>query len=128
MWLFKRRRDLGLAAFLYALLHLATYLIRQSSLNVILFECSSSNISAGLALPRHAGPRGPSNDRAVHGLGTGGSRCSGSPICRDRAALHWFWIGWTIPALLPLVALEARHNVARHCGNKACTFAHHRRA
>jgi sulfoxide reductase heme-binding subunit YedZ len=33
MWLFKRRRDIGVAAFLYATLHLVAYLAHEGALS-----------------------------------------------------------------------------------------------
>jgi sulfoxide reductase heme-binding subunit YedZ len=113
MWLFKRRRDLGLAAFLYALLHLTAYLIRQSSLNVILFELQFIEYILGwVALASMLILAIISNDRAIHRLGTVWKKLQrlayAAAVC---VFLHWLWIKLNnAPALLhftPLLALES---------------------
>jgi sulfoxide reductase heme-binding subunit YedZ len=125
MWLFKRRRDLGVAAFLYAALHLATYLVRQSNLHVVLFDMQYREYLAGwIAFLAMLVLAVTSNDRAVHGLGRWWK-----PLQRlaylsvIAAALHWFWIRLDHTAVwlhvLPLAALEAYrlwYNFARPAG------------
>ena len=113
MWLFKRRRDLGVSAFLYALLHLIAYLIRQSSLGVILFELQFIEYILGwVALGSMLILAVISNDWAVHHLGTAWKKLQRlvyvAAIC---VFLHWLWLKLDdVPALLhfaPLAALEA---------------------
>jgi len=94
MWLFKRRRDLGVAAFLYAALHLATYLIRQSNLHVILFDMQHREYLMGwAAFATLLVLAVTSNDRAVHGLGRWWKPLQRlAYVSVIAAALHWFWI------------------------------------
>jgi sulfoxide reductase heme-binding subunit YedZ len=112
MWLFKRRRDLGLAAFLYALLHLSAYLIRQSSLSVILFELQFIEYILGwVALAPMLILAVISNDWAIHHLGTAWKRVQRLVYAAVCVFLHWLWIKLDdVPAILhfaPLAALEA---------------------
>jgi sulfoxide reductase heme-binding subunit YedZ len=127
MWLFKRRRDLGVAAFLYAALHLATYLIRQSNLHVVLFDMQYREYLAGwIAFLTMLVLAVTSNDRAVHGLGRWWKPLQRlAYVSVIAAALHWFWIRldhtevWL--HVLPLAALEAYrlwYNFARPSGMK----------
>ena len=70
MWLFKRRRDLGMACFLYAALHLAVYLVRQSNLNVVLFDMWFREYATGwIAFITMLVLAVTSNDRSIHALG-----------------------------------------------------------
>jgi methionine sulfoxide reductase heme-binding subunit len=113
MWLLKRRRELGLAAFLYAALHLGVYLARQSNLHVVLFDMQFMEfISGWIAFVTMLVLAATSNDRAVHALGTWWKplqRLAYAAIV--AAALHWFWIRLDHTAvwlhILPLAALEA---------------------
>jgi sulfoxide reductase heme-binding subunit YedZ len=127
MWLHKRRRDLGLAAFLYALLHVGTYLVRQSNINVILYDLPYKEYLAGwIGLAAMVLPALTSSERAVHAMGT-----VWKPVQRltyvaiVSVYLHWLWMKldhW--PAylhILPLVLLEAYrvwHNFARPSGQR----------
>ena len=113
MWLFKRRRDLGVAAFLYALLHLTAYLIRQSSLGVILFELQFIEYILGwVALAAMLVLAVLSNGWAIHHLGTAWKKMQrlvyAAAVC---VFLHWLWIKLDdTPALLhfaPLGLIEA---------------------
>lgn len=123
MWL--RRRDLGVAAFLYAALHLATYLIRQSNLNVVFFDMQYREYLMGwIAFATLLALAVTSNDRAVHGLGRWWKPLQRlAYVSVIAAALHWFWIRldhtevWL--HVLPLAALEAYriwYNFARPAG------------
>ncbi len=127
MWLFKRRRDLGVAAFLYAALHLATYLIRQSNLHVVFFDMQYREYLMGwIAFATLLALAVTSNDRAVHGLGHWWKPLQRlAYVSVIAAALHWFWIRldhtevWL--HVLPLAALEAYriwYNFARPAGLK----------
>ncbi len=125
MWLFKRRRDLGLAAFLYATLHLSTYLVRQSNLHVVLFDLQYIEYALGwLAFATMLALAVTSNDRAVHALGRWWKPLQRlAYVSAIAAALHWFWIRLDHTGVwlhfLPLAALEAYrllHNFARPSG------------
>ena len=113
MWLFQRRRDLGLAAFLYALLHLAVYVARQSNLHVILYEMQFIEYIMGwLAMAAMLIIAVISNDWSLHHLGTKWKMLQRLVYVAALAAfLHWLWIKLDdIPVLLhfiPLAALEA---------------------
>jgi sulfoxide reductase heme-binding subunit YedZ len=113
MWLFKRRRELGLAAFLYAALHLATYLIRQSNLHVVLFDMQYREYLAGwIAFLIMLVLAATSNDRSVHALGRWWKPLQRlAYVSVAAAALHWFWIRLDHTGvwlhMLPLAALEA---------------------
>ncbi len=113
MWLFKRRRDLGLAAFLYALLHLAIYVVRQSNMHVVLYDLQYKEYFAGwLALAIMLLLTLISNDRMLHGLGLWWKRLQRLAYLAALAAfLHWIWMKLDdTPAIVhfvPLVLLEA---------------------
>ena len=112
MWLMKRRRELGMATFLYALLHLTLYLVREWNIHVVLFDLRYIEYAAGwvgfvtlLALAI------TSNDASVHWLGRWWK-----PLQRlvylsaATAFLHWYLIRQDHAALwlhlAPLVMLE----------------------
>lgn len=127
MWLFKRRRDLGLASFLYAALHLSVYLIRQANLNVVLFDMWFIEYAMGwLAFLTMLAAAITSNDRAVHSLGRWWKPLQRvAYISAIAAALHWYWIrldhGGVYLHFIPLLALEAyriMYNFARPAGVK----------
>jgi len=112
MWLLKRRRELGMATFLYAALHLAVYLVRQSNIHVVMFDLKQMEFAAGwigfvllLALAI------TSNDSSVHRLGLWWKPLQRLVYLSAIAAfLHWYLIRqdhnglWLL--LLPLLALE----------------------
>ncbi|WP_421695517.1 ferric reductase-like transmembrane domain-containing protein [Aestuariivirga sp.] len=125
MWLFKRRRDLGLATFLYAAAHLCVYLIRQSNLHVVLFDMQYIEFIMGwLAFVTLFALALTSNDASVHRLGLWWKPLQRlAYVSVIAAALHWYWIRldhrvlWA--TVLPLVALEAYrlfHNYTRPAG------------
>lgn len=125
MWLYKRRRDLGLAAFFYALLHLAAYLVRQANIHVILYDLPYKEYLAGwIGLAAMLLPALTSSESAVHAMGKGWKLVQRLTYVSIVAVyLHWLWIKldhW--PAYLhfmPLVLLEAYrvwHNFARPSG------------
>lgn len=127
MWLFKHRRDLGLAAFLYAALHLCVYLIRQSNLHVVLYDMWFLEYTAGwLAFLTMLALAVTSNSRAVHALGLWWKTLQRlAYLAVVAAALHWFWIRLDHTALwlhlAPLILLEAYrlwYNFARPAGVK----------
>lgn len=112
MWLLKRRRDLGLAASLYALLHLAIYVVRQSSIHVILYDLQYKEYFTGwLALFIMLLLTLISNDRLLHSLGLWWKRLQRAAYLAALAVfLHWIWMKLDdTPALahfVPLVLLE----------------------
>lgn len=127
MWLFKRRRDLGLATFLYAALHLGVYLVRQSNLNVVLFDMQFREFLVGwLAFVTLVALAVTSNDASVHRLGRWWKPLQRlAYVSAVAAVLHWYWIRldhrmlWA--TVLPLVALEAYrlfHNFSQPAGVK----------
>lgn len=125
MWLFKHRRELGLAAFLYAALHLGAYLMRQSNLHTVLYDSQYKEYLAGwVAFALLAVLAVTSSNRAVHALGLWWKplqRLAYAAIV--TAGLHWMWIRLDDSALwlhiLPLALLEAYrilYNFARPAG------------
>ena len=127
MWLMKRRRELGMASFLYALLHLTLYLVRQWNIHVVLFDMKHIAYATGwvgfvtlLALAI------TSNDASVHKLGTWWKPLQRLVYLSAIATfLHWYLIRQDHAALwlhlLPLVALEGYrllYNYARPAGMK----------
>ena len=127
MWLMKRRRDLGLAAFLYAALHVSVYLIRQANLNVVLFDMWFLEYAMGwLAFLTMLVLAVTSNDDAVHFLGKWWKPLQRlAYVAAIAAALHWFWIrldhGGVYLHFIPLVLLEAyrvMYNFSRPAGVK----------
>ena len=126
-WLLKRRRELGLATFLYAALHLAAYLARESNLHVVLFDMKYLEFAlgwAGFALLLVLALT--SNDASVHRLGTWWKPLQRVVYLAAIAAfLHWYLIRLDHAALwlhlAPLAVLEGYrvlHNFARPAGAK----------
>ncbi|WP_374332804.1 ferric reductase-like transmembrane domain-containing protein [Aestuariivirga sp.] len=126
-WLMKRRRELGMATFLYALLHLCLYLVREANLHVVLFDVRYSEYIMGwigfvtlLALAI------TSNDASVHWLGTWWKPLQRLIYVSAFATfLHWYLIrqdhGGLWLHLLPLLALEGyrvMYNFGRPAGMK----------
>ena len=125
MWLFQRRRELGVAAFLYAALHLGAYLLRQSNLHVVLFDMQYREFLMGwIAFLTMLVLALTSNDRSVHALGRWWKPLQRlAYVSVVAAALHWFWIRLDHTAvwlhMIPLALLEAYrlwHNFARPAG------------
>ena len=126
-WLLKRRRDLGLACFLYAALHLAVYLIRQSNLNVVLFDMRYIEYALGwVAFATLLALAITSNDASVHRLGTWWKPLQRLVYVSAIAAfLHWYLIRldhrglWLhLAPLLLLEGFRVMHNFARPSGVK----------
>lgn len=124
-WLLKRRRDLGLAAFLYAALHLSVYLIRTSNLHVVVFDLRFVEYAMGwLAFITMLALALTSNDASVHALGRLWKPLQRlAYVAAVAAALHWFWIRLDHTAVwlhfIPLALLEAYrlwYNFARPAG------------
>ena len=126
-WLLKRRRDLGLACFLYAALHLGVYLIRQSNLNVVLFDMKYIEYAMGwIGFATLLALAITSNDASVHWLGTWWKPLQRVVyLCAIAVFLHWYLIRldhrglWL--HLAPLLLLEGYrilYNFARPAGMK----------
>jgi methionine sulfoxide reductase heme-binding subunit len=125
MWLFQRRRDLGIAAFLYAALHLGAYLVRTPNFHVVAFDMQFMEYVAGwIAFITMLVLALTSNDASVHRLGTWWKPLQRlAYVSAVAAALHWFWIRLDHTAVwlhfIPLAVLEAYrlwYNFARPAG------------
>jgi methionine sulfoxide reductase heme-binding subunit len=125
MWLFQRRRDLGLAAFLYAALHLGAYLVRTPNFHVVVFDMQFIEYLMGwIAFITMLVLAVTSNDRSVHALGRWWKPLQRlAYVSVVAAALHWFWIRLDHTGVwlhfIPLAVLEAYrilHNFARPAG------------
>ncbi|PZF75107.1 sulfite oxidase subunit YedZ [Aestuariivirga litoralis] len=126
-WLLKRRRDLGMACFLYAALHLAAYLVRQWNIHVVLYDLRSVEYAAGwLGFVTLLALAVTSNDASVHWLGTWWKPLQRTVYLSAIAVfLHWYWIRQDHDGLwlhlVPLAVLEGYrllHNFARPAGLK----------
>jgi len=112
-WLVRRRRDLGLAAFFYTVLHLAAYVVRQNNIAVILYDLPYKEYLTGwIGLATMLVLALTSNTWAFRTLGTAWKPVQQLIYVTAIASyLHWLWIKldhW--PAYLhfaPLVLLEA---------------------
>jgi len=121
-WLVRRRRAFGVAAFCYALLHLAFYVAEMETLNNILAELSLSGIWTGWAALLLMLPLAlTSNDAAVRALGRGWKKLH--RLAYPAALLllvHWIVVhNALIEALIqfaPLALLEI-YRLARMLGS-----------
>ncbi len=113
MWLFKRRRDLGVAAFLYALLHLSAYAVKQGSLGLILADFGNLGLVLGwIAFACLLVPFALSNEAALRLLGTSWKVFQRLVYVAAAAALaHWIWLKadqlTAVIHFIPLLLLEA---------------------
>lgn len=126
-WLMKRRRELGMACFLYAVLHLCLYLARDANLHVVLFDMAYIEYLTGwIAFVTLLALALTSNDASVHWLGAWWKPLQRVVYLSAVAAvLHWYLIRQDHAALwfhlLPLVALEGyrvMYNFGRPAGMK----------
>lgn len=124
-WLLKRRRDLGMACFLYAALHLGTYLVRQSNLHVVLFDMRYIEYALGwIAFATLLALAITSNDASVHRLGRWWKPLQRIVYVSAIAVfLHWYLIRLDHDGLwlhlIPLLVLEGyrvMYNFARPAG------------
>lgn len=124
-WLLKHRRDIGMACFLYAALHLSVYLLRQWNIHVVLFDLRSAAYMLGwIGFATLLALAVTSNDASVHSLGRWWKPLQRVVYLSAIAAfLHWYLIrqdhGGLWLHLVPLVLLEAYrvvHNFARPAG------------
>jgi len=113
IWLFKRRRDLGVASFLYSFLHLAAYAVKQGNLGLILADLGNLGIDFGwIAFASMLVPFVLSNAAALHHLGTRWKPIQRLAYVAASAALaHWIWLKedrlTAFVHFIPLVLLEA---------------------
>ncbi len=122
MWLFKRRRDLGVAAFLYAVLHLAAYLIHEGGLGVVIADLAKLRIVLGwIALFAMLVPFALSNEQMLRYLGPRWKFWQRAVYVAAIATVaHWLLIKWdVVPVVIhfaPLAALESYrlwHNLTK---------------
>jgi sulfoxide reductase heme-binding subunit YedZ len=100
-WLLSRRRYLGVAAFAYALLHAAVYLLRQADLPRILAEALEAGMLAGwLAFAIFVPLALTSNDSSVRRLGRSWKRLHRAVY----AAAVLSFAHWILTAFDPTVA------------------------
>lgn len=104
------RRNLGVAAFLYALLHLAFYVLDMRLISAMVEEMAIPAIWTGwLAFAALLVPAAISTDRAMRSLGSRWKRLQRLVYPAFILAIgHWLLIGWDwLPALVHLVPLLA---------------------
>jgi methionine sulfoxide reductase heme-binding subunit len=127
MWLMQRRRELGMATFLYALLHLGLYLVREWNIHVVLFDLQYIEYATGwLGFATLLALAITSNDASVHWLGTWWKPLQRVVYLSAIAVfLHWYLIrqdhGGLWLHLAPLLALEGYrviYNFGRPAGMK----------
>jgi len=112
LWMMRRRRYLGVAAFFYALLHTIFYLLDKGSVSSVLGEALLFGIWTGwLAMFIFLPLAMTSNDRSVNRLGRNWKRLQQTVyIAAIATMLHWISVHNNIgPALVhfvPLAALE----------------------
>lgn len=113
LWLAQQRRYLGVAAFGYASIHTAAYLIRLADLPRIVAEAVQSAMLTGwVAWLLMAALAATSNDRSVRSLGKRWKRLHVAvyPIA-VLAVLHWAWsafdplAAWLHAAVLACIVL-----------------------
>jgi len=127
MWLMQRRRELGMATFLYALLHLGLYLVREWNIHVVLFDLQYIEYATGwLGFATLLALAITSNDASVHWLGTWWKPLQRVVYLSAIAVfLHWYLIrqdhGGLWLHLAPLLVLEGYrviYNFGRPAGMK----------
>ncbi|MGL5838893.1 MAG: sulfite oxidase heme-binding subunit YedZ [Sphingorhabdus sp.] len=93
-WLIARRRAIGVAAFVYGLLHLLFYLIDMGNLDDILAEWTAPGIWTGWAAFALMLPLAlTSNDRAMRWLKAGWKRLQRLVYpAAVLVLLHWIWV------------------------------------
>ena len=112
-WLIRHRRALGVAAFLYALIHLALYALDMGAFRAIADEATAPSMAAGwLAFAAMLVPALISSDGAMRALGAGWKRLQRFAYPAALLTLaHWALVhDGLIEALLhvgPLALLEA---------------------
>ncbi len=112
-WLLRRRRWLGVAAFLYALLHLVLYVWAMADINDMLAEALAPGIWTGWAAFALFLPLAlTSNDTAMRVLQAGWKRVQRLVYpAAVLTLLHWIWVhnnlGPALAHFVPLALLVA---------------------
>lgn len=112
-WLLRHRRAIGVAAFLYALLHIAFYAIDMGALAAIADEAQAPSMVAGwVAFATITVPALISNDGAMRALGAGWKRLQRFAYPAALLTLaHWALVHDGLSEALlhfaPLAALQA---------------------
>ncbi len=121
LWMMRRRRYLGVAAFCYAFAHTVLYLVDMNSLANVLDEAFLLSIWTGwLAMFIFIPLAITSNDRSVKRLGRNWKRLQQTLyIAAVATLLHWIFVHNNVgPALVhfvPLAALEL-YRILKVCG------------
>jgi sulfoxide reductase heme-binding subunit YedZ len=108
-WLLARRRYLGVAAFAYALLHAAVYVLRQGELPRILAEALEAGLLTGwLALAILVPLALTSNDASVRRLGRGWKRLHRAVyVAAVLSFAHWILVAFDPTAAYAHLAILA---------------------
>lgn len=108
VWLMRRRRHFGVAAFAYAVLHLLFYIIDMGTIDDMLAEAMAPGIWTGWAAMALMVPLAlTSNDASVRALRSGWKRLQRLvyPVA-ILTVLHWIWVHNNLgPALAHFVPL-----------------------
>jgi methionine sulfoxide reductase heme-binding subunit len=108
VWLMRRRRHFGVAAFGYAMLHLVFYIVDMGTIDDMLAEALAPGIWTGWAAMALMLPLAlTSNDAAVRTLRSGWKRLQRLvyPVA-ILTLLHWIWVHNNLgPALVHFVPL-----------------------
>lgn len=116
------RRNLGVAAFAYAALHLAIYVIDMRTVAAMLDELTLPAIWTGwLAILCLTVPAAISFDRAVRGLGRRWQRLQLLVYpAFVLALLHWLLLGWAwLPAMIHLLPVAAAWSLRAAAGHRS---------
>lgn len=108
LWMLRRRRHFGVAAFFYALLHLVFYVIDMGALDDILAEALAPGIWTGWAAFALMLPLAlTSNDAAMKAMKAGWKRLQRLAYpAAVLTLLHWIWVHNNLgPALVHFVPL-----------------------
>jgi methionine sulfoxide reductase heme-binding subunit len=108
VWLAARRRHIGVAAFLYALLHLVFYVIDMGNVADMLAEALAPGIWTGwAAFAAMLVPAAISNDASMRALKAGWKRLQRLVYpAAVLTLLHWIWVHNNLgPALVHFVPL-----------------------
>lgn len=117
-WMIQRRRYLGVAAFLYALIHTVFYLVHKDGLDKVFAELGSFGIWTGwLAFVIFIPLAITSNDYSVRRMGAGWKRLQQLVYIAAIATLiHWIFIhnefGGALAHFIPLGLLETYRLIA----------------
>lgn len=115
LWLLRRRRYLGVAAFAYALLHAAVYVLRQGELPRILAEALEAGLLTGwLAFAIFVPLALTSNDASVRRLGRAWKRLHRAVyVAAILSFAHWVLVAFDATAAYAHLAVLAGLETAR---------------